>query len=272
MQVGDDEAEWGTLGWEAAGVTVAEEDGHVELAMVLSKPYAYALQVRPASRGSTATDGEDYLGGTVLPTVTIQALSQRATLRVAILDDDEPEDAEDFTLLLSLNFLPVQHGTLDTTVTIARSDKCVERTGQEETDLWCVDWFATTVAEGESVTLAVRNPDGTVAGSDEIAVTLHIGRTESTADVDDIIVRDHAQPGEALRAHPFSPNKHHLGGWAFIHGFFPVEEARLRTMTVEALDNLDGADSETLATWVYVNGWLAGVQELTITNGAQTQQ
>ena len=68
--------------------------------------------------------------------------------------------------------------------------------------------------------MAIGNPDGTDDDSDAVVVTLHVGRAESTGDVDDI----------------------------------------------------DGADSETLATWVYVNGELAGSQVLTITRGSQTQR
>lgn len=115
--------------------------------------------------------------------------------------------------------------------------------------------------------MSIRDPSGTVAGSDEIVVTLHIGRSEGTADVDDIVVREHAASGQMLRAHPYrTANMHHQGGWVFIHDSFPYGEARVRTMVIEALDNLDDAGSETLATWVYVNGDLAGSQVLTITD------
>ena len=37
VQVGDDEAEWGTTAWEDVEVTVAEEDGFAELAVTLSQ-------------------------------------------------------------------------------------------------------------------------------------------------------------------------------------------------------------------------------------------
>ena len=137
---------------------------------------------------------------------------------------------------------------------------------------WCVRWSAATLAEGESVTMSIRDPGGTVADSDEIAVTLHVGRTESTADIDDIAVEEYVSSGRAMPVHPYTnSNMHHGGGWVYTSQFFPYGEAKVRTMTVEALDNLDGADSETLATWVYVNGDLAGAQVLTITDAPQTQ-
>lgn len=84
------------------------------------------------------------------------------------------------------------------------------------------------------------------------------------------MVRDHTQPGASLRAHPFAANKHHRGGWVYVHGFLPYGEAEVRAMVVEALDDLDEADSETLATWVYVNGELAGAQVLSILEEAET--
>ena len=138
---------------------------------------------------------------------------------------------------------------------------------------WCVYWSATTLAEGESVTMAIRDPSGTVIDSDELAVTLHIGRTEGTADTDDIVVKEFASSSQGMEVHPYeTANMHHQGGWVYISELFPYERAKVRTMVVEAVDNLDGVDSETLATWVYVNGDLAGAQVLTITSGPQPQQ
>ena len=138
--------------------------------------------------------------------------------------------------------------------------------------VWCVRWSATTLAEGESVTMSIGDPDGTVDDSEEVAVTLHVGRHEGTADVADIEVTEYTPTAQVLPVHTFTANMHHGVGWVFIHGFFPFGEAKTRTMVVEALDNIDGADRETLATWVYVNGELAGSQVLTINRGPQTQR
>lgn len=97
--------------------------------------------------------------------------------------------------------------------------------------------------------------------------------TEGTADTDDIVVKEIASSTEGMEVHPYTtPNMHHQGGWVYIHEFFPYGQAKVRRITVEALDNLDGVNSETLATWVYVNGDLAGAQVLTITSGPQPQQ
>ena len=291
--VTDDEAAWGTVGWESTEVTVAEEDGFVELAVTLSKPYSYPLTLRTSTSQALANSGSDYDLDSALTDVTIPAGSQRATVRVGIVDDDEPEDDERFLMALVLPpGLPVHAGEATATVTITDGDGSSEdgpggQDGPGESDghdeegvsavescaTWCVEWSAATLAEGEFVTMAVRDPSGAVDDSDQVAVTLHVGRTEGTADVDDIVVRDHAAIGQVLRVHPYnSANMHHQDGWVFIHGFFPAGEAKTRTMVVEALDNVDGVDSETLATWVYVNGELAGSQVLTITNGPQTQR
>ena len=361
VQVGDDEAIWGTVGWEGTGVTVAEEDGYAELAVTLSKPYSYPVTVRTSGVADSASAGDDYDADATNGDVTIPTLSRRVTVRVGIFDDGQPENTETFSVVLAKNGEPVSVGDSVATITItdgdtaasldAQDDRAEVHPGAASTDIdvlendqysggdpamlsitevsdpangqatatgdgmirytpdsgfdgtdtftytvsmgtlrdtatvevvvpsnvdpsaaWSVYWSATTFAEGESVTMAIRNPDGTVDDSDLVAVTLHVGRTESTGDVDDIEVKEYTPTGQVLVVHPFSANIHHRGGWVFIRGFFPFGQAKTRTMTVEALDNIDGVDSETLATWVYVNGELAGSQVLTINRGPQTQR
>ena len=272
VQVGDDEPEWGTTAWEDVSVDVAEEDGLAELAVTLSKPYSYPLTLEAAANRGTARGGEDFDVDSANVDVTIPARSRRVAVPVGIVDDEVPEYTESFGMLLLVGNNPVRQDDGLATVTITDSDECVDAP-VDSTGQWCVHWSATALAEGESVTVRIGNPDDTVADSDEILVTLHIGRTEGTADVDDILVREHAASGQTLRVQPYpTPNVHHKDGWIYISQFLPFEEARDWAMTVEALDNLDGADSETLATWVYVNGDLAGAQVLTITDGPEPQQ
>ena len=279
--VTDDEAAWGTVQWESTEVSVAEEDGYAYLTATLSKPYSYPVTLRTSSSQALANSGSDYDVDSANTDVTIPALSRLATVRVGIVDDDQPEDTESFLMALVLPpGVPVNEGEVVATVAITDGDEESSLDGQDEQDdsavdpsaAWSVHWSATMFAEGESVTMAIRNPDGTVDDSDAVVVTLHVGRAESTGDVDDIEVRDHTPTAQVLVVHPFSANIHHAGGSAFIHGFFPFGEAKTRTMVVEALDNIDGVDSETLATWVYVNGDLAGSQVLTINRGPQTQR
>ena len=278
VHVIDDEAAWGTVAWEATEVTVAEEDGFADLVVTLSKPYSYPLTLFTSSSQALANSGDDYDVGSANTEVTIPAHSRRATVRVGIVDDDQPEDTESFLMALVLPpGVPVNEGEVVATVTITDGDEESSLTGQDDAEVdptaqWSVHWSATTFAEGESVTMSIRNPNGTVDDSDAVVVTLHVGRAESTGDVDDIEVRDDTPTAQVLEMHTFTANMHHGVGWVFIHGFFPFGEAKTRTMTVEALDNIDGADSETLATWVYVNGDLAGSQVLTITRGSQTQR
>ncbi len=296
VQVGDDEAGWGTLAWESTDVTVTEGDGHVDLALTLSKPYSYPLTLPSLAFVDSADAGDDFDIADITGGVVIPPRSRRIPLRIGIVDDDQPEYAESFGVRVDPDGLPVNAGDLVATVRIADDDEesredtdeptvpvpagPAEPDSQEPQDesavescaIWCVEWSASTLAEGESVTLAVRNPAGAVADGEQVAVTLHIGRSEGTADVDDIEVRVQAPPDEILLVHTFHPNKHRQGGWVYIYGFVPVEQPTVRTITVEAVDNLDGVNSETLATWVYVNGDLAGAQVLTITSGPQTQQ
>ena len=283
VQVSDDEAAWGTVGWEGTDVTVAEEDGYAELAVTLSKPYSYPVTVRTSGVADSASAGDDYDADTTNGDVTIPARSRRVTVRVGIVDDEQPENTETFSVRVLRNGGPVNVEDSVATVTITDGDEESSPDGQDGQDgqddsavdpsaTWSVHWSATTFAEGESVTMAIGNPDGTVDDSDAVVVTLHVGRAESTGDVDDIEVRDHTPTAQVLEMHTFTANMHHGVGWVFIHGFFPFGEAKTRTMAVEALDNIDGVDSETLATWVYVNGDLAGSQVLTINRGLQTQR
>ena len=276
--VTDDEAAWGTVQWESTEVTVAEEDGYADLTVTLSKPYSYPVTLRTSSSQALANSGSDYDVDSANTDVTIPALSRLATVRVGIVDDDQPEDTESFLMALVLPpGVPVNEGEVGATVTITDGDEESSVTGQDGSAVvscavWCVKWSATTFAEGESVTMSIGDPDGTVDDSEQVAVTLHVGRHEGTADVDDIEVTEYTPTAQVMPAHLFSANIHHGGGWVFIHGFFPFGEAKTRTMTVEALDNIDGVDSERLATWVYVNGEFAGSQVLTINRGPQTQR
>ncbi len=132
---------------------------------------------------------------------------------------------------------------------------------------WEVTWEDTSIDEGASTVMLVRqtNPHVTVPNDEQIGVTLHIGRWESTADRDDVVVKNH--DGSILRVHPFSPNIHHSGGWVYLIDSTFQEAGRdattLEAMTIDAISNRDG--DETLALWSYVNGYLAGSTTLTIT-------
>ena len=119
----DDEADWGTVGWEATEVTVAEEDGFIELTATLSKPYSYPLTLRTsASLGSASTEA-DYDVDSANTDVTFAARSQRATVRIGIVDGDEPEETESFLVALVLPpDLPVVAGDVTATVTITDGD------------------------------------------------------------------------------------------------------------------------------------------------------
>jgi len=125
---------------------------------------------------------------------------------------------------------------------------------------WEVTWEE-SISEGESTDLRVRqaNPNVTVDPDRWLGVTMHVGIHESTGDVDDIIVMDGCC--DILPDHPFTPNIHHDGARTYIVG--PMfKDAQQRAMTIEAIDDDDS--DETLALWIYVDGYLAGVGTLTI--------
>ncbi len=141
----------------------------------------------------------------------------------------------------------------------------------QETPTFTASWSSNSLAEGGSSTLTIRNTNSnaTVGDSDWIVVTLHVGRNESTADPDDIQVRDHSS--NVLRPHRMSPNIHHDGGWLYLNGPVDYGDAKTNAMTVQAFNDNDG--TERLSTWVYVNGYLAGSQVLNITSsGGPTLQ
>ncbi|MCE2532537.1 MAG: hypothetical protein J4F44_08790, partial [Acidimicrobiia bacterium] len=161
----DDEAAWGTVGWEPTEVSVAEEDGFAELAVTLSKPYSYPLTLRTSSSLRSASSEADYDVESANVDVTFPALSRRATVRVDIVDDDQPEDPERFLMALVLPpDLPVVAGEITATVTITDGDGDSEvgpggQDGPGDPDIgdqqdesavelcatWCVRWSATTL-------------------------------------------------------------------------------------------------------------------------------
>lgn len=124
VEVRDDEAAWGTVQWEDTEVTVAEEDGYVELAVTLSKPYSYPLRLVTSTSEVTARAGDDYDDDSEQAGLTIPARSRRATQRITIIDDDHPEGTETFLAHLDLPpDLPVNQGDTTATVTITDSDE-----------------------------------------------------------------------------------------------------------------------------------------------------
>lgn len=123
VRVGDDEADWATLAWESTDVTVAEGDGHVDLALTLSKPYSYALRLRSFAIVDSADAGDDFDIAAITGDVLIPPRSQRITLRVGIVDDDRPEYAESFRVQFVPDGLPVNVGDVVATVRIADDDE-----------------------------------------------------------------------------------------------------------------------------------------------------
>ena len=123
VQVGDDEAEWGTTAWEDIEVVVAEEDGFAELAVTLSKPYSYPLTLETAAGCGTADCGEDFDVDSANVDVTIPALSQRVTLRIGIVDNEQPESTESFAVLLLVGDNPVRQDDGLAVVTITDDDE-----------------------------------------------------------------------------------------------------------------------------------------------------
>ena len=109
----------------STAVTVAEgDDSHAVLTLALSAARGAATQVRLVSTDGTATAGSDFTGGPY--TVDFPAGDTRATLRIAIVDDNVPEESEAFNVTIVANDLPagVSVGTPSgATVTIRDDDQ-----------------------------------------------------------------------------------------------------------------------------------------------------
>ena len=157
---------------------------------------------------------------------------------------------------------------------------------QAQSPAFSARWSATTIAENDSATLTVSTTDSAVTDDTLTLVTLHVGREEGTADPADVEVRmpiEVRMPSDAgvpdgprsydevpVTAQTRSASIHHNGGWLYVRDNVPYSRVRTRALTLTVLDDADAA-GETLAVWVYVNGWLAGAQTLTFTDAGEAQ-
>ena len=119
VEVGDDEARVGSVGFADSAVTVAEGEGPARLVVTLSKPYSYPIPVRATTADVTAVSGDDYLA--IPGVVTIPALTQAVSVPVGIVDDDEPEDNETFEVQLSSVVRLLRFEESHATITITAS-------------------------------------------------------------------------------------------------------------------------------------------------------
>ena len=125
---------------------------------------------------------------------------------------------------------------------------------------WTASWSDSALTPGNSSILSVLTSED-AADDDRVAVTLHVGRDESTADTGDIVVVD--RHGDAISPIDIERRVDHNGGWVYLAGAPTVGEAKDSVLAVRAVQDDDGSD-EKLAVWVYVNGGLAGASTLTI--------
>ena len=109
----------------SAAVTVAEgDDSHAELTLELSAARAAATQVRLIAVGTSASASADFAPAPY--TVDFPAGDTQATLRIAIVDDNVPEESEAFNVTIVALNLPagVSVGTpSEATVTIRDDDQ-----------------------------------------------------------------------------------------------------------------------------------------------------
>ena len=112
------------------------------------------------------------------------------------------------------------------------------------------------------------NPDAILAEDEQVGVTLHVDRQRSTLDDTGMEVKDAS--AAILERYPFSPNIHHDGAWTYIVG--TTADALSTVMTVEPAGADEPPCDGSLVAWVYVEGWLAGRDELTLAPTSQMQR
>ena len=130
---------------------------------------------------------------------------------------------------------------------------------------WEVQLSATEVAEGDFITLSAinTNQDATLPSDHKFWVTIHIGRTESTADQDDFQVENSS--GALSKGLDITATKHHNGGW--LYGVRTTAGNTTNFARIRFSKNHDGPHTERLTLWVYVDGTLAGSEAIAILSG-----
>ena len=136
--------------------------------------------------------------------------------------------------------------------------------------VWQARWSSTGSGGCTTLSLGVENtnPEAPVAEGEWIGVTLHVDRQRSTVDVDAIEVKDAS--GTVRERGFFFPSIHHEGSWVYAVGTPAVEAST--AMTVELAGTGESPCDGTLVAWVYVNGWLAGRDQLTVEPELQMQR
>ena len=135
--------------------------------------------------------------------------------------------------------------------------------------VWQTRWSSTGSGSCTTFSLGVENtnPDAPVADDERIGVTLHVDRQRSTVDEKGMEAKDAS--GDILDRHPFTPNIHHDGGWVYVVG--TTAGAASAVLTVEMEGTSGNPCDGTLVAWVYVDGWLAGRDQLTVEPEVQQQ-
>ena len=170
------------------------EDATAAFTVTLSATSGDAVTVAYATSDGTATMGEDY--ASTSGTLTIAAGDLGATVEVPVLDDDDVEENETFTLRLS----DAEHATIDDgegQATIADDDEpppelptlsVDDPEVTEAENATAVFTVALSATSGEAVTVAYATSDGTATmGEDYTAtngtLTIAAGEVSATVEV-----------------------------------------------------------------------------------------
>ena len=176
-----------------AAASVTEGDGNIRFAVSLDPASGRTVTVDYTTAEGTATAGSDYT--TVAGTLTFLAAATVRTISVPVLDDQDPEDTETFTVTLSASVNATvasagrtATGTIedhDLPPRLSIADASLTEGSSDETMNFMV---SLDPAAGGTVTVDYATADGTAtAGSDYTTangtLTLHSGSTTQTIPV-----------------------------------------------------------------------------------------
>ena len=193
-------------------------------------------------------------------TVTFTSGSRTAVLTVPTIDDTVDEHNSVVSALIAADSSRYILGTTFKDRATVEDDDA--STGEP---VWEATWSGTALTEGgASLTVTLRNTNPQSVRTRPDLISMHFGRSESTADADDIVV---TQDGKTTSRHETGPdNKHHNGGWEYIGEFGAV--ARI---SIAAVTN-DGAEAaETLAVWIDADNRDISSRILTIASSSDSR-
>ena len=181
------------IGFRPYTYTVDESVGDVELTVeVISGVLTEEVMLSYTTVEDSATDPEDYIGGSVVSIPTLSALVTSVTFRITIVDDMDPESMEQFFVDLgSVMSLPagVTLAPSRATVTIMDGDAVLPPPPPEATQIEFVVLTA-TIDEGEEYQIELQLVDDNgdpLIHSQDVSATLEVFNAGRSLDLNEFM-------------------------------------------------------------------------------------